>query len=1036
MKTRKSWNATALAVTLLSIPLTFKPASGQGARDGLVIPAFVPVPERTPHYPLKTARMIYKEADIMKARMNLVKYEEARKVRDSIVKAADPWLTRADSAIIDLMPDARVPRAFDLNPKGSPVHGDTVFKVGGFYPWIVDPDHPLQVKSPIDGQVFPSNDYLAYYKSGFSRQTGLDRTYADDGWGWIAPDGERYWFVAYANQWMWKGHIEPAFADLAHAYLLTGDKRYAHKAAVMLYRLAEVYPAMDHAVQSRYGLMERMKGHTYNGKILNLIWEASLIQNAAEAYDAIWDSIDADRELQQATGKSGEQIRAFIEANVLEDALDAYLQRKIQGNYGMHQIALLYILLARQHMDTEKYLHMLVEEPGESRVQAGLRYAFYNMIFRDGQPLEAPHYNLLTVQKITRFADMLRTGGTDLFAEPRLRGLIDSPLEMVATGKFTPAIGDSDDVLGSLTGQDADVYQVGYQTYRDPRYLTWLSAVNKTGARSFSSFESLFRDVLPEVPPLAGGRALPARPSRLLAGYGMGMLNNRPDAVALTFNYGFKGTHYHWDFLNFELFANGRKMIPDLGYPDAMNEYVKEVYTWSFNSVSHNTVVVDAQRQVNNVQGTLHDFSEGAFARSMDASSSTYPQTTAYRRNLIMVDADSAHSYVVDFFRVAGGKQHDYVLHGPPGKVVAEGNWGEKQPGTLAGRDVPFGEIYDDAKMGVKGYTGSYWNYKGSGYQYLHNVQKLNGDRTVLSYSHVSDPNARIKIHLLPQAGQEILMADAWDKPRAKNHLLKYAISRKKAAGNQPLRSTFTAVMEPFEGDRPLITAIRKLPAAQGEVVEVTRREGTDVIISDTTNGRKVISGRNIETDAHAAVVSFDRQGAVSRIYFSDGNYLKVNGKIFKAEATTGVVTDVDVMKRQVKVTLTKPSTKIPAGTIAHFANSLRKTGHPLKIVAMAGNALTLETADDILIGKVHTTVNSADSLVTDTNLPFAPLYTGATVLDRGLKPLGTLKVVQGNALLPSGKFSRTPAAGEDVWISNIGVGDRVIIKSKFSWVR
>ncbi|MBO9613100.1 MAG: heparinase II/III family protein [Dyadobacter sp.] len=1021
---------------MLFVPLQLL---GQGAmnppRDGLVIPPFVPVAERAPRFPLKTARMIYREADIMKARMNLLHYKEAQNVRDRILKAADPWLARPDSAIVALMPDARVPRAFDLNPKGSPVHGDTVFKVGGFYPWIVDPDHPLQVKSPIDGQVFPSNDYLAYYRSSFRNRTGLDRTYADDGWGWIAPDGERYWFVAYANQWMWKGHIEPAFADLAHAYLLTGDKRYAHKAAVMLYRLGEVYPSMDHANQSRYGLMEKMKGHTYNGKVLNLIWETSLIQNAAEAYDAVWDSIDGDTDLQRATGKSGGQIRAFIEANVLEDAVDAYMQRKIQGNYGMHQIALLYILLARQNMGTEKYLHMLVEEPGESRVQSGLRYALYNMIFRDGQPLESPDYNLLTVQKITRFADMLRTSGTDLFAEPRLRGLIDSPLEMVATGKITPGIGDSGSVLGTLVGQDPDVYQVGYGAYRDPRYLTWLAAVGKVGAQSFSTFESLFRDALPDVRLLPAGRALPERRSHLLAGYGMGMLNNRSDAVALTFNYGFKGTHYHWDFLNFELFANGQKMMPDLGYPDAMNEYVKEVYTWSFNSVAHNTVVVDAQRQVSNVPGRLHDFADGKFVQSMDASSATYPQTTAYRRNMVMIDIDSAQSYIVDFFRVAGGRQHDYALHGPPGSITAEGQWGEKQPGTLAGEDVAFGDVYDDAKMGIKGYQGSYWNYKGSGYQYLFNVQKLNGDRTALTFSHVSDKSAKVKIHILPQSGQEIRMADAWNKPRAKNYLLKYIITRRKSLGNEPLKSTFVGVMEPFAGNKPLIKAVRKLPANYGTAVEVVHQNARDVVISDTTNRVKTIAG--IETDAHVAVVRFGVSDAPERVFFSDGSYLKVKGRVFRAQAISGIVTGVDAKNRRISVALEgKTVENIETGRIAHFTSTLRQTEHPIQSAAISGNVLTLETADDILIGKVHTVRNSADSLVTDTNLPFAPLYAGATMLDGQFEPIGILGTVSGNALKPAGKSARVPADGADIWISNIGVGDRVQIKARFDWER
>nr|WP_295930543.1 heparinase II/III family protein [uncultured Dyadobacter sp.] len=1004
--------------------------------DGLLIPPFVRVPERTPQFPLKTARTIFQETDVMKARTNLLRYAGARKVRDEILKIADPWLNRSDSAIVALMPDARVPRAFDLNPKGSPVHGDRVFKVGGTYPWIVDPDHPLQVKSPVDGQVFPSNNFLAYYQSGFKDRKGLDTTYADDGWGWLAPDGERYWFVAYANQWMWKAHIEPAFANLAHAYILTGDRRYAHKAAVMLYRLGEVYPSMDHANQSRYGLMEKMKGNTYNGKILNLIWETSLIQNAAEAYDAVWDSIDGDMALQKAVGKNGEQIRSFIEANVLEDALDAYMQRKIQGNYGMHQIALLYILLARQNMDTPKYLHMLVDEPGESRVQAGLRYALYNMIFRDGQPLEAPHYNMLTVEKITKFADMLRANGMDLFSEARIRALLNSPLDMVAIGKFTPGIGDSDFVLGSLVGQDPDVYQVGYGAYRDPKYLTWLSAVGKTGEQSFSTFGSLFRDVLPEVAPLPGGRALPARPSHLLAGYGMGMLSNRADAATLTFNYGFKGTHYHWDFLNFELFAHNQKMIPDIGYPDAMNEYVKEVYTWSFNTVSHNTVVVDAQRQVNNVQGVLHDFSSAPFAGTMDASSATYPQTSAYRRNLIMVDVDSTRSYVVDFFRVSGGRQHDYALHGPPGSVSAEGEWSEKQPGTLAGAGVPFGAIYDDARMGAQGYAGSFWNYKGSGYQYLFGVQKSNGDNAAVTYSHVLDPEAKVKIRILPQRGQQIMMADAWDKPRAKSHLLKFMIARRESTDGRPLQSTFTGIMEPYRG-KPLIRSVRVLSMTRGAAVEVWRAGGRDVVMSDTTDARKVIPAFGIETDAHAAVVGFDDKGVLERVFFSGGSYLKVRGRVFRATAIAGLVTAVDLKSRRLTVTVSgKAPASIPDGTVAHFANVWRSTVHPVRSAKVNGSVLSFETEDDLLIGRAHTVRNTADSLVTDTNLPFAPLYTGATLLDRDFAPIAVLKAVEGSSLVPAGKPLRIPHTGEDVWIANLGVGDRVRINATFHWQR
>jgi oligo-alginate lyase len=1009
-------------------------------KNELFIPPFKQMPERFPKYPLKTRRMIYTDSDIILARQNLIKYPEARKVRDTIIKSAGKWLEWSDADLRDLLTDARVPRAFDLNPKGSPVHGDAVFKKGGFYPWIVDPRHPFQVKSPIDGEIFPTNDYASYYKSGFKDKKGWDTKYVDDGWGWIAPDGERYWFVAYANHWLWKDHIEPGVADLARAYLLTGDKRYAHKAAVMLHRLAEVYPSMDHANQSRYGLMERAKGHVYNGKIVNLIWETTLIQNAAEAYDAVWDSIDDDTELQKFYGKNGQSIRSFIEANLLEDALDAYMERKIQGNYGMHQSALLYILLARQNMDTDKYLHMIVEDPGESRVQTGIRYALYNMIFRDGQALESPEYNMLTVDRMATLSESLYKGGLDLFKEPRLRMLINGPVNMVAAGRFTPDIGDNGNALGKLVGLDPNVYQIGYKMYKDPRYLTWLATIGKTGGSTFSTFESLFREALPETSPLPDRRSVPVQKSRLFAGYGLGILNNKEDNVAVSFNYGFKGTHFHWDFLNFELFANGQKMMPDLGYPDAMNEYVKEIYTWSTNTISHNTVVVDSRRQKNNLPGVLHDFASGNFAKSMDASSPAYPNTTQYRRNLILVDADDKQSYVVDFFRVSGGTQHDYSLHGPPGKVDApDGKWSSKKPGTLAGQEVEIGQIYDDPGMGAKNYSGSYWNYGGSGYQYLYNVQQLESGKSILQYQHLNDENARVKIHVLPYQAQEVFQADAYDKPRAKSFLLKYIIARRKSVGTEPLKSTFVGIMEPY-GSTPYISSYRflALKTGKGVALEVTRANATDVVISDTANSAKQIPLYQIETDATSAVVSFDKQGSLSRVFFTNGTYLRCKGKSFSARSFEGTVTGIDIPKGEINVSFRGNGMLKPEsidGKAAHFSSSVRTTVHPLAEMKITGrNTLVLKPQDDILVGKVRVKDIQDQQFLTDTNLPFAPLYKGTTILNKEFKSIGTVNHVPEKGLTLAAKPIIQPVPGEDVWLSNLGVGDKVVVKGSFSW--
>lgn len=1018
----------------------FKNAYVQRAEKPLNIPPFGEREERTPQYPLKTRRMLYSDAELTIANTAIERYPEARKVKQNIIKAAEAWLGKSDEDLRDLLANARVPRAFDLNAKGCPEHGEDVFKSGA-YPWILDLSQPFKVKCPVGGEVYPSNDYESYYLSDFKEKKDWDTKYVDDGWGWVSPEGERYWFVAYANHWIWHRHVNSAIVNLGRAYLLTGDKRYAHKAAVMLYRLAEVYPEMDYAAQSRYGLMSKAENREYKGKVVNAIWETGFIRNAAEAYDAIWNSIDDDKVLQQLYGKSGEEIRSFIEANLLEEAVDAYSERKILGNYGMHQSALMYVLLARQQMDTEKYIHLIVDEPGNGRGYTGMRYALYNSIFRDGQAFESPGYNLIWVSKFADLSELLKKGGVDLYQDPRLKKVFDGPLDVIATGKYTVDWGDTGSTLGDALGRNPNVYQEAYNVYEDPRYLDWLASANRAGGKVYSDFNSLFRDVLPETQALPDKRAVAPQKSRLLAGYGLGILNDQNDQTALAFTYGMHFAHYHWDFLNFELFANGQKMMPDLGYPDAMNAYVQEVYTWSNNTVNHNTVVVDASKQNQNRPGVLHDFTEGEFARTMDASSPAYSQTSQYRRNLTMVDVGDNQSYVVDFFRVEGGSQHDYILHGPPGAVsLHEGMLGDKQPGTLAGPDVAIGEIYDNAKLGAEDYSSSYAGYRGSGFQYLFNVQDFSGERRVVQYHHIRDDNARLRIHLLGLDAQKVYMADAFDKPRAKDHILKYLISRRNADnGSEKLKSTFVSVMEPYQTNAYIqSTQVIRLEEGEGMLVEVERDGEKDLIINDINNSVKTLDQYAITTDANTAVITLNGDGTLKRVFFSDGNYLIFEGQRFEAEGIEGVVTDVNVNTNEVTVKIEngtgRRSDNNPSSTV-HFSSPYHTVVHPIKDMSGTRKMLKIKTTDDLLSGVARLEKLEGKIATTNTYLPFSWLYDGVTLLNKNKIPIAKIEKIQSGKIMMEEEPSVAVNAGEDVWISTVGVGDRMEIKPAFSWV-
>ena len=364
---------------------------------------------RQPKHPLKDRRTLLTDDEIQQARRNVERYPAARTIADEVIKLAESWLSFDDEALRFIIAPASVPRAFDVSAIGCPHCGTQITEKFGGYAWIVDPKIPFKVRCPNCGNTYPTNDYAAYYRSGFKEKIGWDTSHVDDGWGWTDPKtGEKYWFVAYSNHWTIFGKVRNAVTALARAYVLTGDKRYSHKALVALHRFAEIYPDMDHEAQSRYGSMMRAMGRKYPGKIVNLIWETDMMTALAEAYDFCWDAIDRDAELQRETGKTGQEIRDFIETNLLEDAIDAYFQGKIRGNYGMHQQTLANLAIVRQHAERERLLDSLMNDAGSDFQVLGLNYALYNLFFRDGIPFETSvHYNSLWLERISQYAPLL-----------------------------------------------------------------------------------------------------------------------------------------------------------------------------------------------------------------------------------------------------------------------------------------------------------------------------------------------------------------------------------------------------------------------------------------------------------------------------------------------------------------------------------------------------------------------------------------------------------------------------------------------------
>ena len=953
--------------------------------------------ERTLKYPSKTQRTLWTDQEIAQARRNVSTYPAtAGKVAQQILRDADYWAGFSDDELVELITEARVPRAFETGTAGCPRCGHELYQKHGQYGWEIDPKRPFKVKCPVDGSIYPTNDYFAYYVTG--EKKGWDTSHVDDGWGWTDANGEKHWFVAYFNHWNWHKRMMPGLRSLGRAYLLTGDKKYAHKAVVMLHRVAEVYPAMDHAEQSRYGQMSKARGIYYGGKVVNKIWETGLVRNVAEAYDCVWETIDGDEAAQQRFGKTGGQIRAFIEANFLEDAIDAVLGGKIRGNFGMHQSALVSLATVRQFGQTERWFDELLDRSTSDGGALGLEYALYNMITRDGFPAEnGPGYNFIWVSKIAEYGELLDRMGRDVFALPRTKRLFDAVLDQVVIGACTPSIGDSGTVWGGIVGQQAATYQAAYRRYGDARYARWLDSFGATGEKGFASFESLMQPIIaaPSTQPASVPRE--RLPSRVMDGYGQAILNNADNTVGLSLFYGWRAGHGHFDRMNIDVFAAGAPLTPDLGYPDAMNDYVKGIYTWSKNTISHNTVTVDGSRQQANEPGTVKLFADSPFARviDVDAAGGAYPQCSIYRRAVVMVDVSSEQSYFVDFFTVVGGEQHDYSLHGPPGDFEAiDEKWSEPANGTLAGANVELGYAYDAPHLEAKGYAGGFTTYAGSGFQHLFNVRRLESGQGAGQWVHQNVKNARLRIRVLDQPGQELMLCDARVSPVKHPQILRYLIARTKG---ENLSSRFVSVIEPYR-DTPMI----KSAARTSDGVRIERADGlTDLI---------TFGGTSVRT--------LDRDGTVRREFSAGGAWL------------LGVVEHVEPAKSIVRVRLTTSAQFDPAklaGRLLQFRNTIRQTSHPVISAQRDGEMLTLSLKDDLLVGKGRIDAADGSLLTTRIAMTLAPLYRGTMLCDAAFRPVRRVVNVSGGKITLNGEADRQ-LVGKDVWFVNVGMGDELSV--------
>jgi len=1002
----------------------------------------------------KESRTYYNAEMMSRITAKLEKFQWARDQSAVSIKRCE-WLVKmSDEELWNFVPPPEQIRAINVCiAHDCPICGDEITRKAGHYPWIMNPKQPFKLKCPVCDTTFPSNDFEPWNPGGMKGEPETGKGYVDKGLGWKGPDGRRYFFVAYYIFWQrWVQDILGGLQQLSRAYLLNGDPVYAHKCAIILSKIASEYERFDYENQAYH---EGLSG--IRGRISDYIWSTGNNSQIALAYDAIYPALLKDEELaaflkSRQLGSPSELIENKMLFSMVKDVMSGF----VAGNMGSHQVTLCHLAIVLDNNDpqrgatTEQMRTWLMS--GQGRVEDLL----WNGFWRGGLGGESsPSYASGWCSKFYEVANLLPKLGVDIWSNPKLKKMADIGIDMVVADKFTPSIGDCGSMMGSSrVGWSAELQGTAFTRYKDPRYAKALSLMK---ASDKSLWEDRFDASEVERIVAEQGSDLGLR-SRNLGGYGLAILEGGKGESrrGISMYYGdASGGHGHKDRLNIELFAFGRPMMPDDGYPTPFTR--PDFWNWRWtNTYKHYCVLIDNQSHQNRYGGHLNTLVSSPGIQLMDASAeAVYPGLASlYRRTTAMIEISDEDFYLIDIFRVRGGRQHDWCFHGPAffdQFSVKGGTLGPAQAnGTLAGENVKVGEEPGEPALKTSGYHG------------LSNVRRMHPAGAWSATWRKQDENLGLTM-TMGAACSEVIAADGLPEfiPGSPD-TVQYVLGRNviaDAADNQAeeLLSKYTAVIEPFRDAEKIesVTQLKGKDASPESVGLIIRRGDYVDFVHSSLNPDEACEWETgqgkLKVTAEFALLTVGPKG-VERACVMNGTQLQLGDFSLEPSASPqGKVVKIDPHKNSITIDSSPETGNAFIDKVMIIGNELHQTSYTIEGVTSTENGAELHFGDVLFIigiGAV-TGVDTKHGIVTS-DRPFgggrtdSGRHQGRWLYNEDKSQGFRIAKIDGQELHLESNGANLDAAFKDAdgdgrrvyWISDIGPGDDYRIPTSASFSR
>lgn len=811
--------------------------------------------------------------------------------RGRAVADAAPWFDLDDEALWSLMFGPTITRAWQVWSDGfCPACREPVV----MYEWLADVwRHPWKMRCPACDALFPTNDFHAFYQSGLDERgifqpRRADRALlfnadhpdpadplhtfgVDDSEGYV--DGDRRWrFIgAYLIYGQWQKGVMDGIRRLSEAFIFTGGGAYARKAAILIDRVADLYPTFDYEKQ---GLTYEKTDPWGSGYVT--VWHDACTETRqlAAAYDLVRAEAQRDQTLidflsakaaqcgLENPKRTWDDIARNIEDRILRDALQQ--PRKIYNNEPGTEICQLII-------------HTVLGWPGNrDHVMSLLDALIEKSTAVDGVTGErgTANYTAIATQVmgwlIGVFARM-EPGMLDalLKRHPALAQTWRFHIDTHCLGRYYPQVGDTGCVagvhehyVGLRFEQPAkfedrlapSAYWFLHQLHRatgDPAYAQVAYRRNGNTAHGLphdalepdpQGVQTAMQQTIDEHGPTI------AQQSLCKAQWGLTILRSGRDAHrrAAWLYHGGEGMHHHHDGMTLGLFARGVDVMADFGYrPPHYGGWQAPQSRWYKHVLAHNTVAVDGQRFMLHTAEPNLLLLDGP-AQVVRAAADVDGR---YERAVVMVDIDDEAFYLVDIFHVEGGGKHERITQCQFGALSIDG--ASPQVSEASGHDMIRDCVVDPS-------SSPPWRAR----WHVHDRRDVipPGENVYLDVTDLTRDAALVRQQCWVDGG-----VSPYNEPDP-TWLSRICVRRE---GGAPLRSTFVSVIEAHGGSAAVRRAAR-LPGATAIEIEHTR--GVDVVYVRDDAAPRPCQARGVTFDGAFCRLRFDADGKLQHAVTHGGD--------------------------------------------------------------------------------------------------------------------------------------------------------------------